>query len=260
MDLKLGDCFSTDHYIAAIPWRLPNTYGRERQGYTCGTLCVDHASGKIFNYCQTSMSDQDTIKNKHCLELLTKNEGFSLKSYHSEYGMFASDAYKSDCDAQNKKYTFSGVGAHRQNGGAAEPNIKTSACTNLVHQAFWWAGKESVWYCHLLLHMQCGSLIVCVCPNELWYQVSNKICSQTFLMCSYLRLPKCWRPGCRMATKYQNGHSVIVLVCSLGFQSFVRHWCLWCWTYEHEQVRYHLNIMWSLMTRLKAWTHREFFS
>lgn len=144
MDLKLGDCFSTDHYIAAIPWRLPNTYGRERQGYTCGTLCVDHASGKIFNYCQTSMSDQDTIKNKHCLELLTKNEGFSLKSYHSEYGMFASDAYKSDCDAQNKKYTFSGVGAHRQNGGAAEPNIKTSACTNLVHQAFWWAGKESV--------------------------------------------------------------------------------------------------------------------
>ena len=103
-DLHRGDCISTDHYISAIPGRLPNTYGRERQGYSCGTLFVDHASGKIFNYCQTSTSAQETIKSKHRLEALAKNEGFTIKSYHSDNGTFASDAYKSDCEAQNQQY------------------------------------------------------------------------------------------------------------------------------------------------------------
>ncbi len=39
-----GDCISTDHYISSVPGRLPHTFGREKHGYTCGSLFVDHAS------------------------------------------------------------------------------------------------------------------------------------------------------------------------------------------------------------------------
>ena len=42
---KPGDCISADHYMSAVPGRLPHTYGREKAGYTCGTLFVDRASG-----------------------------------------------------------------------------------------------------------------------------------------------------------------------------------------------------------------------
>ncbi len=33
---------------------LPPTFGCEQVGYSCGTLFVDHASGKVFNFCQYS--------------------------------------------------------------------------------------------------------------------------------------------------------------------------------------------------------------
>jgi hypothetical protein len=45
-----GNCNSADHYFSPIIGRLPNTYGRERNGFRCGSLFVDHASGKIFNF------------------------------------------------------------------------------------------------------------------------------------------------------------------------------------------------------------------
>ncbi len=41
-----GDCISTDHYISLVPGHLPHTFGQEKHGYTCGSLFVDHASGK----------------------------------------------------------------------------------------------------------------------------------------------------------------------------------------------------------------------
>lgn len=63
-----GDCISADHYLSPVAGRLYNTYGRERQGYSCGTLFVDHASGKLFNFPQLSTSANDTVASKHCLE------------------------------------------------------------------------------------------------------------------------------------------------------------------------------------------------
>jgi hypothetical protein len=47
-DLQPGSCISADHYFSPIQGRLPHSFGRERTGYTCGSLFVDHASGKFF--------------------------------------------------------------------------------------------------------------------------------------------------------------------------------------------------------------------
>jgi hypothetical protein len=59
MSLKCGhvqpcNCISADHYISSVPGHLPHTFGQEKHRYTCGSLFVDHASGKYFNFCQYS--------------------------------------------------------------------------------------------------------------------------------------------------------------------------------------------------------------
>ena len=173
---KPGDCVSADHYISGTPGRLPNTYGRERRGYTCGTLFIDHASGKIFNFCQLSTSAEETLRSKHTLEAEAKAEGFRIKSFHSDNGTFTSAAFKDDCEQQDQAYTFSGVGAQHQN-GVAERNIKTVADwarASMLHAVYCWPAKASVklwpmavdyavWVYNRLPQMDTG-----LCPNEIW--------------------------------------------------------------------------------------------
>ena len=78
----------------------------------CGTLFVDHASGKIFNFSQMSTTAAETVRSKLYLEAMAHHEDFCIKAYHSDNGIFASKTFKSDCDRQQQTYTFSGVGAH----------------------------------------------------------------------------------------------------------------------------------------------------
>ena len=171
---KPGDCVSADHYISAVPGRIAS--GRAKDGITCGTLFVDHGSGKIFNYCQFSTDAVETIQSKHKLEDEAKREGFSVKKYHSDNGVFASEAFKKDCDSKSQTYSFSGVGAHHQN-GVAERNIKTvaqwaRAC--MLHAATHWPARFSirlwplalayaVWVFNRLPQRDTG-----LCPNEIW--------------------------------------------------------------------------------------------
>ena len=104
-----GDCISADHYISAVPGRLEHTYGREKQGYTCGTLFVDHATSKSFNFCQYTALE--TVTNKHRLELLAKQEGFQIKAYRSDNGIFAAKEFKKGCELLEQTISFSGVRA-----------------------------------------------------------------------------------------------------------------------------------------------------
>jgi hypothetical protein len=148
----------------------------ERHGYTCGTLFVDHASGKVFNCLQLSTTAAATIDSKHALERLAFDDGITIKSYHSDNGIFASDAFCTECQKNSQKLTFSGVGAHHQN-GIAERNIKTIshwARTNMLHAAFHWPEHASiklwpqavdyaVWVFNRLPSIKNG-----LSPNELW--------------------------------------------------------------------------------------------
>ena len=134
---KPGECVSADHYISAIQRCLFNTFGHEKQGYTCGTLFVDHASGKIFNFSQYSNTAAETIRSALRLEAMAREEGFKIKSYHSDNGIFACPEFKQHCSSQNQKYNFGAVGAKHQN-GIAERNIKTVAqwaWANMLHLA-----------------------------------------------------------------------------------------------------------------------------
>ena len=101
--------------MPAVPGCLSNTFGCEKDGYTCGTLFVDHASGKIFNFSQLSTTAAETVQSKLRLEAMARQEGFRIKAYHSDNDIFTSKEFKSDCDGQQQTYTFRGVGAHHQN-------------------------------------------------------------------------------------------------------------------------------------------------
>lgn len=171
-----GDCVSCDHYLSPIPGRLYNSFGREQQGYACGTLFVDHASGKVFNFPQLSTTAQETVTSKHALERHAREEGIVIRGFHSDNGIFASSAFRQDCENQSQKLTYSGVGAHHQN-GVAERNIKTIsqlARANMLHAAYHWPAHANVklwpqavdyatWVFNRLPSTTTG-----LSPNELW--------------------------------------------------------------------------------------------
>ena len=143
---KPGDCMSADHYISAIQGHLFNTFGHEKQGYTCGTLFVDHASGKIFNFCQLSTSASEMVDSKHKLETLAAEEGFDIKAYHSNNGTFASTEFTDDCQCLQQKFSFSGVRAHHQN-GIAKHDIQIVvkwAHASMLHVALCWPSMVSI--------------------------------------------------------------------------------------------------------------------
>jgi hypothetical protein len=56
--------------MSSVMGRLLHTFGRERIGYSCGTLFVNHTSGKLFNFCQSSTNADETISSKRHLESL----------------------------------------------------------------------------------------------------------------------------------------------------------------------------------------------
>ncbi len=174
--LESGDCISIDQYVSKVQGRLPFIFGHERHGYMCGTLFVDHASGKIFNFCQLSNNAIETLSIKSCLEALAREESVTIKKFHTDYSIFASSAFNEDCNSKGQKLTFSKVGAHHQN-DVAERNIKTIsqwACASMLHTAHSWpdvasinlwpqAVDYSVWVFNHLPTIDFGAN-----PNELW--------------------------------------------------------------------------------------------
>jgi hypothetical protein len=141
-----GDCISADHYISLVPGHLQHSFGQEEHRYTCRSLFVDHTSGKKFNFCQYSTTANETIKSAQHLESMAKQENIKVIKYHSDNGIFASTAFKNHCVSQQQEFSFSGVGAHHQN-GVAERNIKTVAQwaqANMLHLALHWLAQATV--------------------------------------------------------------------------------------------------------------------
>jgi hypothetical protein len=100
--LLTGSCTSVVHYMSSVMGRLPHTFCKERIGYSCGTLLVYHASGKLFIFCQFSNNSSETINSKQCLESLARQEGIAIKKYHADNGVFASKAFKGELIYSNK--------------------------------------------------------------------------------------------------------------------------------------------------------------
>ena len=86
--LNPGDCVSADHYFSSVQGRLLHTFGQERTGYTCDSLFVDHANGKIFNFPQYSMNASETVWSTQRLASMARDDRITIKSFHADNGIF----------------------------------------------------------------------------------------------------------------------------------------------------------------------------
>ncbi len=102
---------------------LPHTFRKERHRYSCGSLFVDHASSKIINFPQYSNTAHKTLQSINQLEAMSREEGFKIKSYHSNNRIFATANFKAHCERSQQTFSFSGVGPKHQN-GLTKRNIK----------------------------------------------------------------------------------------------------------------------------------------
>ena len=150
-DLKPGDKVSMDQYVCPVRGRLPFKRGRERETlkYGGGTIFVDHASGFIFLVHQVSFSADETIKAKRLFEQELQNFDIKVKHYHTDNGVFKAEAFTNAIEEDGQKITFSGVGAHHQN-GVSERGIRTvvdKARTLMIHASMHWpeAFKMDLW-------------------------------------------------------------------------------------------------------------------
>lgn len=145
-DMEPGKTVSMDQYIVTIKGRTLRTAAKENMKFNGGTIFVDHASGKIFNYNQISLRTGETLVGKRILEQEADKIGFKVKGFLANNGVFTSDEFRNDMQRKQQTINFSGVGAHHQN-GIAERNIKTIsyfARSQLIHAALRWPNQHDL--------------------------------------------------------------------------------------------------------------------
>jgi hypothetical protein len=145
-DLQAGDCVSVDQYVSSVPGRLPNTMGKEpsKLKYHGGTIFVDHASSFIYLVNQTSLRAGETLQSKIAFERFAQTCGHNFKSFRADNMPFNSKEFKADLITKRQQLTFSGVGAHHQNGVAerAIQTVTTWARSMLLHHALHWPDQS----------------------------------------------------------------------------------------------------------------------
>eukprot|EP00804_Cyclotella_cryptica_P000828 CCRYP_001075-RA/>CCRYP_001075-RA protein AED:0.12 eAED:0.13 QI:0/0/0/1/0/0.25/4/0/1066 len=115
-------------------------------GYTCGTIYVDHCSTFIYIHHQLTTAASDTIRSKMLLESKAADVGVTIRQFHSDNGVFISNEFREHCTCLGPTLRFSGVGAHHQN-GVAEQAIQTitnMACANMLHATLHWPDRSFI--------------------------------------------------------------------------------------------------------------------
>ena len=141
-DLTPGECLSIDQYISGTPGRLLHTRGKEDETkqYNGGFVAYDHATGKIFHQCQVSLRVGETLQSKHQFERQAAEVGVKFKSFRADNHPFEAQDFTQDCEDRGQIITYSGVGAHHQN-GVAERALQTVtrwARAMMLHQLLHW--------------------------------------------------------------------------------------------------------------------------
>ena len=79
---------------------------------------MDHGSGLIRNYNQVGLGATDKTHSKEKFELEADEMGVAIHSYHADNGVYTSKEFTKDLKKRHQVLTYSGVGAHGQNGFA----------------------------------------------------------------------------------------------------------------------------------------------
>ncbi len=115
--LSPGDCVSCDQLQSTCPGRIPVSRGTPSTSfYHAATLFVDHASRYVHVTPNRSTGADEALESKRAFERDALSYGVQVRSYRSDNGIFASNAFKASCAALNQLIDYCAVGAHHQNG------------------------------------------------------------------------------------------------------------------------------------------------
>ena len=81
-------------------------------------MATDHASGYISIHHQVTFSAADTIEAKLKIERDAARDGFIIQGYHSDHGVFDSQAFMQEIASSKQDLRFSAAGAAHSNGVA----------------------------------------------------------------------------------------------------------------------------------------------
>jgi hypothetical protein len=148
---RSDDTFSMDQIVCKLPGRLPNTFGKEKTNlkYNGATLYTHHKSQFLFLHNQVSLRAGETLIGKNRLCKIAAEFGIKVKHFHTDNHPFGSKEFMDDLELNEQTITFSGVGAHHQN-GRSENAVKTvtaMARSMLMHQLIHWPDEfdPSLW-------------------------------------------------------------------------------------------------------------------
>jgi hypothetical protein len=140
--LSPGNVVHLEQYMPVLPGCLPHTFGKEnpKSRLTDGTILVDEKMGFIHHHHQVSLSDGEILKGNNTFEKGAAQLGVKIRTFKSDNAHFSPVEFRNDIANKGQDITFSGVGAHRQNGVAecAVKTITSSARTMMLHAILQW--------------------------------------------------------------------------------------------------------------------------
>ena len=141
LKMKPGDVVSVDQLESSVPGLLGQMTGiPTTQRIRGSSVYVDQASDLSYIYHHTSLTSEDTVKGKEAFEAYAKSHGVHIKHYHADNGRFKDNAFLKSIQENHQTISFSGVGAHHQNGIAEKRigDLQRRATTLLLHAQRRW--------------------------------------------------------------------------------------------------------------------------
>ena len=134
-DLVPGQRVSVDHYVCAVPGRLPKNTSTNRESYCGGAMLVDHATRYVSIKHQSDLGGTSTSLALLEFERDSFNDGVTVQNYHTDRGVFTSAEVRDKLSRDGQGIRFSGSGAAHMNGvsEAAIGNITRMARTMMLH-------------------------------------------------------------------------------------------------------------------------------
>jgi hypothetical protein len=136
-----GSCTSVDQLETSAQGLIAQMKGiPTRQRHRAATVFVDHHSNLSFVYPQISTTSEETLQAKRAYEIFPESHGVKPTHYHADNGRFSDSLWREDILKKGQRLTFSGVGAHHQNGKAEKKirDIQDLARASLMHAAIRW--------------------------------------------------------------------------------------------------------------------------
>ena len=140
-DTNPGDKVSLDHIVSGQPGLVPRMDGKHtKQRIVGGAVFKDHVSSYSYTHLQTSLDLSQSISAKDGFEKHADSNGVSVKSYHSDNGIFAEQGFRDAVSDAAQTISYCAVNHHSQN-GIAERHIgelTKGSRANLLHAQRRW--------------------------------------------------------------------------------------------------------------------------